>query len=440
MKRPLLFLAGLPLLVWAAFALPEVTASAKNLWDWRRALILLSGTLALWWMSAGMVLAARPPRLEKFFGGLDHMYRLHKHIGIGAGVIVFTHWMLEWLPKNLAKAGFIERPVRGPRPPKGPEDMWVDLAKDVGEWAGYILLALVVIALVKRIPYRYFRWVHKLFPLVFIAGAFHGLMLMPTSFWQQPLGWLTACVAALGVVPAILSLRGRIGARQQYIARIDSLTPYPNDVLEVRCRPTGWPGHKAGQHVLADFGHTAEGAHPFTLANAWDPASGTLTLSIKGLGDYTRQLAERLAIGQSVRLEGPYGAFTFDTDKAGNGEVWIAGGIGITPFLARLEELARQGVRSGRPVDLFYATPAARADAYPAGLPALCQAAGVNLHRRYTDTQGPFEIGDILHHAKPGSSVWFCGPEGWGLALEKAVRQSPATPPIRFERELFAFR
>ena len=67
MKRPLLVLAGLPLLVWAAFALPEVTASAKSLWDWRHALILLSGTLALWWMSAGMVLAARPPRLEKFF-------------------------------------------------------------------------------------------------------------------------------------------------------------------------------------------------------------------------------------------------------------------------------------------------------------------------------------------------------------------------------------
>ena len=72
--------------------------------------------------------------------------------------------------------------------------MWIDLAKDVGEWAGYILLALVVIALVKRIPYRYFRWVHKAFGAVFLAGAFHGLMLMPTTFWQSPLGWLTAAL------------------------------------------------------------------------------------------------------------------------------------------------------------------------------------------------------------------------------------------------------
>ncbi len=438
MKRPLLFLAGLPLLVWAAFALPDVVASAKNLWDWRRALILLSGTLALWWMSAGMVLAARPPKLEKYFGGLDRLYRLHKDIGIGAGLLVFTHWMLEWLPKNLAKAGFIERPVRGPRPPRGPEDMWIDLAKDVGEWAGYILLALVVIALVKRIPYRYFRWVHKLFPLVFIAGAFHGLMLMPTNFWQQPLGWLTAGVAALGVGPAVLSLLGRIGARRQHVAHIEGLSCHADGVLEVHCRPTGWPGHKAGQHVLADFGHTAEGAHPFTLANAWHPATGTLTLSIKGLGDYTRQLAERLAIGQAVKLEGPYGAFTFDADKAGSGEIWVAGGIGITPFLARLEELARQSERTGRPIELFYATRAEHADAYPADLPALCEAAGVRLHRRYTDTQGPFDTRDILRHATAGSSVWFCGPEAWGLALEKAVAST--TPPVRFERELFAFR
>ena len=131
MKRPLFFLAGLPLALWAAFTLPDVILSAKNPWDWRHALLPLFGTLALGWASAGIVLAARSPRLETFFGGLDRLYRLHKNIGIGAGVIVFTHWMLEWLPKNLAKAGFVVRPARGPRPPKGPEDVWIDLAKDV---------------------------------------------------------------------------------------------------------------------------------------------------------------------------------------------------------------------------------------------------------------------------------------------------------------------
>ena len=95
MKRPLVLLAAVPLLLWGGFVMPDVVASAKGPWDWRRALIIASGILALWWMSAGMVLAARLPRVEQFFGGLDRLYRLHKHVGIGAGVIVFTHWMFE---------------------------------------------------------------------------------------------------------------------------------------------------------------------------------------------------------------------------------------------------------------------------------------------------------------------------------------------------------
>lgn len=439
MKRPLLLLAGLPLLLWALFSLPDVTNSAKGFWDWRRALIFLSGTLALWWMSAGMVLAARPSRLEHDFGGLDRLYRLHKHIGIGAGVIVFTHWMLEWLPKNLAKAGFIERPFRGPRPPKGPADMWVDLAKDVGEWAGYILLALVVVALVRRIPYRYFRWVHKLFPLVFIAGAYHGLMLMPAGFWLQPLGWLTTLVAALGVVPALQALRGRIGAQRRRDGIVEAVTVHAGGVMEVGIRPISrWPGHQAGQCVLADFGDVAEGAHPFTLASAWNPSDGRLSLAIKPLGDYTRSLAGRLKAGDAVRLEGPYGGFTFD-EAQGGAQVWVAGGIGVTPFLARLEELAAAG-GSRVPVDFFYSSADHGGPGFPADLPARCAAARVTLHRRHTDRDGPIPSQMVEAHLRPGCSLWFCGPSAWGDQLEQALTRSGQLALGAFHRELFEFR
>lgn len=440
MKRPLVFLFGLPLLLWAVFVLPDVSANVHTLWDWRRALILLSGTLALWWMSAGMVLAARLPAVERAVGGLDRLYRLHKHIGIGAGIIVFTHWMLEWLPKNLAKAGLIARPARGPRPPGGGEpDLWIDFAKDVGEWAGYILLALVVIALVRRIPYRYFRWVHRLFPLVFVAGAFHGLMLMPASFWQGPLGWLTAFVATLGVVPAMQSLGGRIGARRRVVARIEVVDCHPDGVLEVVCRPSGaWPGHRAGQHVLVDFGHPGEGAHPFTLASAWDVGDGSITLAIKALGDFTRGLPARLKAGQTLVLEGPYGGFTFDA-PAGAGQVWIAGGIGVTPFIARLRELAARG-GSREPVAFFYSTAVKVPHGYAENLPALCAAAGVTLHRRQTDRDGPLDDATLRAAVTPGASVWFCGPATWGEHLARSLCVEGGLPPAAFHRELFEFR
>lgn len=434
MKRLLPALALLPLTLWGIFALPAVLAAATGFWDWRKALIVLSGILALWWMSAGMLLAARPAWLEAKAGGLDRLYRLHKQLGIGAGLLVLAHWLLEWAPKKLAKLGWLARPGGGPRGPRPPPDFWIGLAHEVGEWAGYILLGLVLVALLRRIPYRFFRWAHKAFGLVFLAGAFHGLMLLPGTFWQQPLGWLTALLAAAGIAPALLSLAGRIGRRRRHPARIETLRAHPDGILEVVCRPAaGWPGHLSGQFVLADFGHRGEGAHPFTIASAWDAERGTLTLAIKALGDYTRQLKDCLRPGQPLDLEGPYGGFIFAGDGA---QVWIAGGVGITPFLARLDELARKGASPHATIDFFHST---RGGGFPANLDELCAAAGVRLHRRSSDREGTFDPAEIAASLTAGASVWFCGPAAWGEEL--AARLGAAgLPPPAFHREAFEFR
>ncbi|MGB4062339.1 MAG: ferric reductase-like transmembrane domain-containing protein [Azonexus sp.] len=445
MKRPLFLLALIPLGLWGIFALPDIlAANPAGFWDWRKSLIILSGLLALWWMSAGMLLAARPRWLEARFGGLDKLYRLHKNIGIGAGLLVLTHYLLEWLPKTLSKAGLITGPNR-PRGPRGEPEFWMDLAKDVGEWAGYILMALVVVALIKRIPYRYFRWVHKAFGAVFLAGAFHGLMLMPTTFWQSPLGWLTAALAAAGVVPALLSLTNRIGRNRQHRAEIVSISQHDGKLLEIVCRPlAGWPGHSAGQFLFANFGPRGEGAHPFTIASAWNAQDGTLTLAIKALGDFTAKLPALIKAGQTVTLEGPYGAFDFSAKipvDRGNAQhqVWVAGGIGITPFLARLEQLAAAPAPAKSTADLFYCTPNAAAGNFPDQLEALCVAAGVRLHRRLTDNTGPLSPQEVAATLRPNSTVWFCGPAAWGKALGQAL-QTGGLSRTAFHQEAFEFR
>ena len=442
MKRIPILLALVPLGLWGIFVLPDLLASDPTFWNWRRAIVLLSGILALWWMSAGIVLAARPRWLEQRLGGLDRLYQLHKTLGIGGGILVFAHWMSEWLPKKLVRAGLMAPRPRGAGP-KGPPDFWMELAKDVGEWAGYILLALVVIALVKRIPYRWFRLVHKAFGAVFLAGVFHGLMMLPGSFWVQPLGWLTALLAAAGVVPALLSLSGRIGKKRQYPAQIETLHRHADGILEVVCRPhDDWPGHRAGQFLLADFGAKAEGAHPFTIASAWQRETGTLTLAIKALGDFTGTLAQTLHVGQSIKIEGPYGNFDFcpvsavDRNRSPAPQIWVAGGIGVTPFLARLNDrIARKSAASE--TDFFYCTP--QATTYPENLEALCQQAGVRLHRRLTDRQGPLDPAEIEARLKPGASVWFCGPAAWGEALGKTLTGN-GLPREAFHREAFEFR
>lgn len=443
MKHPLIVLTLIPLGLWGVFALPDLLATDPTFWDWRRALTILSGLIALWWMSAGIVLASRPLWLEKRFGGLDKLYRLHKHLGIGGGVLVFTHWLTEWLPKKLAKLGWV--PAR-PRGPKGMQDWWLSLAKDVGEWAGYILLALVVIALIRRIPYRYFRLVHKAFGAVFLAGVFHGLMMLPPSFWSHPLAWLTAGLAAAGVIPALLSLSNRIGRQRQYPALIETVHQHNGQVIEIICRPqAAWPGHRAGQFLFANFGQTGEGAHPFTIASAWNQQDGTLTLAIKALGDFTTKLPALAQPGRKLTLEGPYGSFDFaasgkvDRSNGPEHQVWIAGGIGITPFLARLGDLASTDKNPAIKTDLFYCTPDRKKSDYPTQLEQLCQAAGVNLHRRLTDRDGPLSAQEVAACLQPSSSVWFCGPSAWGEALGKTLTAN-GLPATAFHQEAFEFR
>ena len=142
--------------------------------------------------------------------------------------------MSEWLPKNLSKLGWL--PERG-RGPKGPQSWWIDLAKDVGEWTGYLLLAFVIIALLRRIPYRWFRLVPQSFWLSFIAAVFHGILLLPDPYWLNPLGWLTGLLAFAGLIPAYLSVTNRIGYNRQYPHALNRSNNTPAILSKVVCRP-----------------------------------------------------------------------------------------------------------------------------------------------------------------------------------------------------------
>ena len=70
-------------------------------------------------------------------------------------------------------------------------------------------------------------------------------------------------------------------------------------------------------------------------------------MSVKALGDFTARLGQKLDVGQAVRVQGPFGRFRMSGTAD---EVWIAGGIGITPFLAWAAALSPDA----RPVHLFY--------------------------------------------------------------------------------------
>jgi predicted ferric reductase len=100
--------------------------------------------------------------------------------------------------------------------------------------------------------------------------------------------------------------------------------------------------------------------HPFTIASA--PGQKDLEFTIKNSGRFTAS-ATRLRKGERVMVDGPFGQFYLRDGK--QPLVFIAGGVGITPFMSILRERLltskQQGTnnspkihRAGRKITLLY--------------------------------------------------------------------------------------
>lgn len=442
--------------LWGLLALLTLLwlAAESSVFRWtgyfpfRAAMIQYSGVIAIGCMSVAMVLALRPRWPERWFGGLDKMYRLHKWLGIAALVFAIIHWLFVQGTRWAVGWGWLDRPQRGPRavPEDAVERLFRSLrgtAEWVGEWAFYAAVLLIALALIQRFPYRLFFKTHRLLAVAYLVLVFHAVVLVDFADWSAPIGWVTALLLAAGSWAAAVVLLRRVAADRRVPGTISALRYYPGvraleAVIEV---PRGWPGHKAGQFAFATS-DTAEGAHPYTIASAWNDADRRIAFVVKELGDHTRRLRETLRVGQAVTVEGPYGCFTFDDTCAH--QIWVGGGIGVTPFIARMKYLAASPGRRSQTIDFFHTTRDRDEEAI-ANLTADAAAAGVRLHVLVDGRDGRDGRldGDRIRKAVPewrDASVWFCGPTGFGQALRYDFATQGMAVDQRFHQELFAMR
>ena len=417
----------------------------------RSAAIQLTGVVAMAAMSFAMVLAVRPRWADKLLNGLDKMYRLHKWLGITALVAAVAHWWLAQGTKWMVGWGWLTRPARGPREPiTDPLRAWFDgqrhLAEDVGEWAFYAAVAFIAVALLKRIPYRWFAKTHRWMVVPYLVLVFYAAVLLKWDYWTQPVGWLTAGLMLAGTVAGAWVLSGRVGRSRTVageVADVRYFEPLRATRTTLSLAP-GWPGHAAGQFAFVTS-DPREGAHPYTIASAWNAADRQIRFVTKALGDHTRALHQTLRPGLPVQVEGPYGCFTFDDSAAR--QIWVGGGIGITPFIARMHQLAQATPATPAapgtprvPVTLFHTT----REEDPQALALLAddaRAAGIDLHVLVDARDGRL-TGDRLRAAVPewrAASVWFCGPAGFGQALQRDM-VAHGLPQGRWHQELFQMR
>ena len=312
------------LLLSAAWWLSDPTpmADLTHVFAWRAVLLQYTGVLGIGVMALALVLAARPVAFEPWLGGLDKMYRLHKWLGITALALSVAHWLLAVLPGHLVGLGWLRRQAYSASPLRTemPALEWLQqtlrgqrgMAVMVGEWAFYLAVLMMLLALVRYFPYRYFFKVHRLLAAAFLALAWHAVVLMRVDYWMGALGPPLAVLVVAGSIAAVRVLLRRVAAGRKAVGEVSAITRHEAlHTLELTIDIKGrWSGHRAGQFAFVTF-HTREGAHPFTIASPWT-GDGRISFLIKALGDYTRTLERRLHVGSVVQVEGPYGQFTFE--------------------------------------------------------------------------------------------------------------------------------
>jgi len=426
---------------WGSLNAVELTFEP---WALRKSLLYYSGIVAIGMMSIGMILAMRLQGVESLLGGLDKHYRLHKWLGITAVIAAVVHWLVKLEPKWLAKHGFVApdtfktpagtvgffdhadpfHPIRG-------------FAKDLGEWTIYALIVLAIIAIWRRLPYRSFFKTHRLMAVIYLLLAFHSVVLFSKLGWMSPIGWLMAALMAAGTIGAVVSLAGRTGHSHQHDGQLERIVRHDQDnMIEIHLKvDPGWPGHEPGQFAFLTF-EASEGAHPFSISSAWHSDTRDVSFHIKRLGDFTQALPEKLSVGQAVKIEGPYGRFEFEPHDAE--QIWIAGGVGLTPFLARLQAMAEAPQAN---TTHFYLCVRHAETEVVQTIRQLCAKAGVKLSTIVSGKDKPL-TGEQVRQDNPdwqNSHVWFCGPGGLGQAVRDDL-VGHGLSAARFHQELFNMR
>lgn len=391
------------------------------------ALGIALGAASIAAMSLTLILSARPRWAEPLFGGLDRMYKVHKWLGIAALALMIGHNTLEPELENVVR-----------------ETRLGEFASDIGEVAFNGLIGLILISWIKRIPFTrlelpwpIWRFTHRFTGLLFAVAALHQFAVDKPSGLDGTLDLYLNALSLAGLAAWLFMqfVAPYLRPRAFVLENIDR----HGSVAEVTLRPEGralrWrPGQFA--FLSAPDAGMAE-AHPFTIASA-PRADGHLRFGIKALGGWTRRLPERLAHGQRLRVEGPYGRFVFR--KRARRQVWLAGGIGITPFLAWAEALTDTDQQE---IALVWVV-TTRTEAFAAERLAAIAArhAGLTVHIVASAEDGRFtaqRLTQLVPFPLHESELFYCGPTGLRDAVVSGL-QAAGQRPRRVHHEAFELR
>ncbi len=285
-----------------------------------------------------------------------------------------------------------------------------------------------------RMDYQRWKSLHALSGLALVLGLAHAIALsrvLPAAVWAAGGG------LALAAFVYRMRLARFLGGKRYTIVRAAAIG---QGVVELSLKPDGGIlRYHAGQFVYltpldAGLASGRGEEHPYTVSSA--PGEPVLRIAIKDLGDASHAL-QTVATGAAVIVEGPYGGF-FAPDATQMRQLWIAGGIGITPFLARARALD-----AARPVDvhLVYCVQDVSRAHFIEELEAVAaHVQGFAFRPHYFYREGPLTMAFLRSRCPDFAErdVFVCGPSPL-IAVARRELSGAGVAPARLHTEDFTW-
>nr|WP_299338199.1 ferric reductase-like transmembrane domain-containing protein [Allomuricauda sp.] len=361
------------------------------------------------------LMATRARWVENLFGGLDKMYLIHRRSGVIAIFLLLAHFIV--VPRDLVE---------------------FNPGKPLGFYAFILILIGVVLSAVpifkRKIPYH--KWVnfHKLMGVFYVMGVVHGIM-VSSLVKELPITRVYVFGMAFVGIGAWFYrafLFGLFNKKLDYTVNV--VKDLGNGIVEIGLLPNG-PAldFKAGQFAFFTFPSVSRSEqHPFTISSH-PHEKEYLQVTIKGLGDYTNGLANKLKEGDSVKVEGPYGKFT-TTHAKEREQIWVAGGIGITPFLSLIKDYYT------KQITLFWCVANEDEAPYKKRLEEVASSNPmIDFILWPSDKRGHIDFDDMSIRDPKKKSYFICGPDGLKRSLTKQLKVEGVQQKDIHDEE-FAFR
>ncbi len=296
------------------------------------------GISAYVWLTYSFILMARPKYLDHLFG-MDRVRKFHKKMSLISMTFALGHGLLLILvfsARKLYERAFITG-VLG--------FIFMLSLMVIGGlfltetfWASTKAFRGVRERLIKK--YRLHLSIHNLTILVTFILLAHLMLANSTTYSiALRLIYLTHFFIAFSFWFYHKLMRPIIIRRHSYL--ISEIYRENENVWTLKLVPKGFTKlmkYKQGQYCYLTISSLGMEAHPFSFTSS--PLNQeNITLSIKNVGDYTSNL-DKVKVGDIAYLDGPYGNFNY-IEKRETELVFIAGGIGVTPFLSMLNYLKK---------------------------------------------------------------------------------------------------